>query len=183
MDISETLHAKSDQLNASDLSGGPITVTIESVNVQKNAEQPVSINLVGMKGKPYKPSKGMRRVIAQAWGADSDAYPGRTLTLYRNPDVLWAGEPVGGIEISAMSHIDGPMKTSVRLNRKSARTLTVQPLADAPPPTDWHGLIQAADGDVDTLRAMWQDASSKGADQSVLDAIKDAANAASKDAA
>lgn len=151
-DISETLVAKSDQLNASDLSGGPITATVESVDVLKGNDQPVHIHLVGMKGRPYKPSKGMRRVIAEVWGPNSDAYVGKSMTLYRNPEVTWAGEKIGGIEVSHMSHLDGPLATSVRLNRKSAKPHVVQPLT-VEQPRDWPAEIAAAD--MDGLRALW----------------------------
>lgn len=151
-DISETLAARSDQLNASDLSGGPITVTVESVDVLKGSEQPVHIHLVGMKGRPYKPSLGMRRVIAQGWGPNSDTYAGKSMTLYRNPEVTWAGEKIGGIEVSHMSHLEGPLTTSVRINRKSAKPHVVQPLT-VTPPRDWSAEIAAAD--MDGLRALW----------------------------
>lgn len=136
-DITATLKAKSDQLNAADLIGGPATVTVERVDVNVNADQPVAMHLTGMQGRPYKPSKGMRRVLAEGWGPETDAWVGKSLTLYRNPDVLWAGEKAGGIEVAAMSGLSGPLSTSVRVNRKSARKHTVQPLADAPAPDPW----------------------------------------------
>ena len=81
-DITATLQAKSNQLNAADLIGGPITVAIERVDVNVNAEQPVAIHLAGMRGRPYKPSKGMRRVLADVWGPESDVWVGRRMTLW-----------------------------------------------------------------------------------------------------
>ena len=136
-DITATLKAKSDQLNAADLIGGPVTVTVERVDVNVNADQPVVIHLAGMRGRPYKPSKGMRRVLAEGWTAESNNWVGRSMTLYRNPEVLWAGEPAGGIEISAMSGLAAPLQTSVRVNRKSARKHIVQPLLDTPAADPW----------------------------------------------
>ena len=136
-DITATLQAKSNQLNAADLIGGPITVTIERVDVNVNAEQPVAIHLAGMRGRPYKPNKGMRRVLADVWGPESDVWVGRRMTLWRNPDVPWAGEKVGGIWITAMSNMDAPHPTSVRLNSKQAAKLVVEPLPDAPAPDPW----------------------------------------------
>lgn len=136
-DITATLQAKSNQLNAADLIGGPITVAIERVDVNVNAEQPVAIHLAGMRGRPYKPNKGMRRVLADVWGPESDVWVGRRMTLWRNPDVPWAGEKVGGIWITAMSNMDAPHPTSVRLNSKQATKLVVEPLPDAPAPDPW----------------------------------------------
>lgn len=183
MDISETLVAKSDQLNASDLSGGPITVTVESVDVLKGNDQPVHVHLVGMKGRPYKPSKGMRRVIAEAWGPDSSAWVGRSMTLYRNPEVKYAGVKMGGIEVSAMTHLEKPMTTSVRENQKVARPHTVKPLkVEAPPaPIDWAAQIEGTGGDVEALRRLWQDASKAGANEDTLNRIAQAAQEATRE--
>lgn len=113
-DISATLVAKSDQLNADDLVTGPITVTITgvSVNPNPNAEQPVAVSISGGH-KPWKPSKTMRRVLAHAWGSEGSNYIGRSITLFRNPDVKWSGKAVGGIEIAAMSHITQRIKLTL----------------------------------------------------------------------
>ena len=136
-DITATLQAKSNQLNASDLIGGPATVTVERVDVNVGAEQPVSVHLEGMKGRPYKPSKGMRRILADVWGKESDGWIGKRMTLWRNPDVPWAGVKVGGIWITAMSDMTGPHSTAVRLNSKQAVSHTIQPLPDAPSVDPW----------------------------------------------
>ena len=69
MDITETLKANSDQINASDLIGAPATLTIKSVTVNKS-DQPVSISGEG-EDRPYKPCLTSRRVLAKAWGVDS----------------------------------------------------------------------------------------------------------------
>ena len=120
----------------------------------------------------------------KAWESDDSAdWIGKRVTLYCDEKVTFGKDAVGGIRVSHVSGISKPKTVKVTATRGRRMSVTVQPLADAPPPTDWHGLIQAAGDDVDALRAMWQDASSKGADQTVLDAIKDAATAAGKDAA
>ena len=36
-------------------------------------------------------SKGMGRFIAAIWGNESDEWVGKALTLYRDPDVKYAG--------------------------------------------------------------------------------------------
>lgn len=130
MDLSSTIAPKSDQLNADDLLAGPITVTIENVTAG-NPEQPVNIHLNERPGRPYRPSKSMRRILVQAWGPDSDAYHGRRLTLYRDPTITFGRDQVGGIRISHLSHLDKPMTAALTVKRGQRKAITIQPL-----PTD-----------------------------------------------
>ncbi len=128
-DMNPVCEAKSDQLNASDLVGGPITVTITRVDVREGAkEQPVSVHYQGDNGKPWKPCKSMCRVMVAAWGPDSKTYPGKGLTLFCDPSVKWAGMEIGGIRISHMSHIDGTLLTAVTLAKGSRKPYRVEPL-------------------------------------------------------
>lgn len=131
MDISKALVAKSDQLNASDLTGSPIVATIAAVR-RGDAVKPVIIDLVGMDGRPWKPSKGMLRVIAHAWGVESDAWVGRSVKLVNNPEVIYAGDKVGGVEVIAMSHIPGDFTLPVRISQKKVKQHTVSVLEEAP---------------------------------------------------
>ena len=155
MDMTESLAAKSDQLNAADLMAGPVTVTISEVR-QGSSEQPFHFHLAEFPGRPYKPSKGMRRVMAAAWGPEASIYPGRRMTLFNEPSVIYAGVEVGGIRISHMSHIDAPLRTSLVLSQKKKVPYTVKPLPDAPPaaaePTSES---VAATTDREVLKAMW----------------------------
>jgi hypothetical protein len=141
MDISKALVAKSDQLNASDLTGAPIVATIAAVR-RGDAVKPVIIDLVGMDGRPWKPSKGMLRVIAHAWGTESDAWVGRSVKLVNNPEVIYAGEPVGGVEVVAMSHIDKPFTVPVRVSQKKVKQHAVSVVAE-PPTEPWRAQWQA----------------------------------------
>lgn len=106
MDMSKTIEAKSDQLNADDLLGGPRTIKITDVSGNDDIQQPVNIYFEGDNGKPYRPCKSMRRVMVNCWGADAKKYVGRLMTIYRDPDVTYGGMKVGGIRISHMSHIE-----------------------------------------------------------------------------
>ena len=142
MDISSALVAKSDQLNASDLTGAPIVATIAAVHVVRGAPKPVTIDLVGMDGRPWKPSKGMLRVIARAWGTESDVWVGRSVKLVNNPEVIYAGERVGGVEVIAMSHIEGPFTEPVRISQKKVKQHTVTVLAE-PQTEPWRAQWQA----------------------------------------
>lgn len=141
MDISKALVAKSDQLNASDLTGAPIVATIAAVR-RGDATKPVIIDLEGMDGRPWKPSKGMLRVIAHGWGVESDAWVGRSVKLVNNPEVIYAGEKVGGVEVIAMSNIDKDFTIPVRISQKKVKQHTVTVLAE-PATEPWRAQWQA----------------------------------------
>ena len=175
MDMTEFIAPNSAQLNADDLLTGPMTVTIAEVT-QGNAEQPVNVNTVETPGRPYKPSKSMRRVMVAAWGKDASAYAGRRLTLYCNPEIKFGGNKVGGIEISHMSDIDADLKVSLTATRGKKKLHTVKPLA-APasytPSQDWLALMASATTP-DEKNSIWQQVTEDGADQAYLAKLKQA---------
>jgi len=127
LDLSKTIVAKSDQLNADDLIGTSKTIKITKVSLIAG-DQPVVINYDGDEGKPYKPCKGMRRAMVRAWGSDGDKYVGRSMVVWCNPQVTWAGSEVGGIQISHMSHIEKKIIFSLAMNRKKKVPYTILPL-------------------------------------------------------
>ena len=146
LDMAPTIVPKSDQLNADDLIGHAITATIISVT-KGNAEQPVHVNLEGFDGRPYKPSKSMRRVLVAAWGTDASKYAGRRLTLFRNPEITFGKDKVGGIQISHLSHIDKPITLALTVSRGKRGPFTVQPLVESKPrapKTNWADFNRAA---------------------------------------
>ncbi len=128
-DLSDTLVAKSDQLTADDLIGRTLTINVLSVSKDAGAEQPVSISFGGDEGKPYKPCKIMRRLLVQCWGKDGNAYVGRGMTLYRDPDVMFGALKVGGIRISHLSHIDGEITLALTEKKGRKKGYKVKPLA------------------------------------------------------
>ena len=132
MDLTEAAAPRSDQLNADDFISGPITVTITEVRIV-GGEQPVQIHTEETPDRPWKPSKGMLRVLMAAWGKDEKVFASRRLTLFREPKVKWGGQQVGGIQIAAMSHIDKPLVTSLTTAKGKREAFTVQPLSDAAP--------------------------------------------------
>jgi hypothetical protein len=135
----QTIVPKSDQLNADDLIAGEMTIKITKVDIKGGQEQPVSISFEGDNGKPYKACKSMCRVMVSAWGPDSTKYVGRSMTLFRDQSVKWAGMEVGGIRISHMSDIAGNQTLALTVTRGSKKPYTVKPLAQgkapAPAPT------------------------------------------------
>ena len=131
MDLTESIAPKSDQLNAEDLLSGPRTFTVADVK-KGSDEQPVNIHLVEFPGRPFRPSKTVRRILVNAWGPEASAYAGRRMTLYRDPAVKFGGMDVGGIRVSHLSHIDKPLSVALTVSRGKRQPYTVQPLAAAP---------------------------------------------------
>ena len=135
MDISQTTAPKSDQQNFDDYLSGPKTVTVSEVKAG-NAEQPVEIHLVEFPGRPFKPSKTVRRILVAAWGAEASAYAGRRMTLYGDPTVRFGGAVVGGIRVSHLSHIDKRLSLNLTTTRGKRAPYVVEPLnGEAPAPT------------------------------------------------
>lgn len=148
MDLTQSITPKSDQINAEDLLTGPRTVTVEKVTAG-SAEQPFDFHLVELPGRPYRPSKSMRRVIVNAWGADAAAYPGKRLTLYRDPEVTFGRDKVGGIKISHLSGIEKPISLALTVTRGKRAMHKVDPLPDVPV-VDVGSIKDEAE-----LRALW----------------------------
>ena len=148
MDITESLAANSAQQNYDEYLAGPKTVTVAEVT-QGTAEQPVNVELVEFTGKPFKPAKSVRRVLAAAWGTDASKWTGRRLTIYGDPSVRYGGKEVGGLRVSHVSHIDKPITVALTVTRGKRAPFTVQPLPDAPPvppiPEDVQTLAQYQD--------------------------------------
>lgn len=123
--VSQTVLAKSDQLNFDDFSGNKKVILITDVKV-KIGDQPVSVFYDGHNGKPWKPSLGMRRLLIEAYGEESDNWIGKSVELYGDATVKWAGAEIGGIRISALSDIDKSGLTAfIALSRGKRRKATI----------------------------------------------------------
>lgn len=127
VDMSQFVEAKSDQLNADDLIGGPRTITVRRV-AGNEGDQPVSIFYDGDNGKPFRPCKTMRRILLAVWGRNAADYAGRSMTVYRDDSVTFGGLNVGGIRISHMSHIDKEMLVVVMKTKGKKAGIKIQPL-------------------------------------------------------
>lgn len=146
-----TTEPRSDQWNADDFIGGPRTFTIAGVKVGA-AEQKYDIHLVEGEGRAWRPPLTVLRLLVAGWGDDATQWPGRRVTLYRDPSIRFGKDAVGGIRVSHMSHLpDGkPLKEMLTVTRGRRTEHVVQPLPDAPTPAD-----VAACTDQDTLRGWW----------------------------
>ncbi len=150
-DLSSTIVAKSDQLNADDLIE-PITITITRVDKVSSKEQPVNIHSQGR--QPFKPCLTMRRMLIAAWGKYKDDWVGQSMTVYCDPEVLWAGKAHGGIRISHVTGIDKPISKMLAVTRGRKAIFTLLPLSkdDIQTLTDTDlGWIEAAKADIKAL--------------------------------
>lgn len=131
MDLSKSIEPRSDQINSDDLIQGPMTVTVREV-INGKAESPFDFMLVET-DRAYRPSKTMRRLIVAAWGPEASTYTGRRLTLYREPSIKFGGQTVGGIRVSAMSHIDQRVEVMLQTSRGKREKFVVDPLPELTP--------------------------------------------------
>lgn len=119
LDISDTLAANSNQLNAADIMGGDVTVQIISAHRHGDDKQPFSLRVTGG-FKPWFPCKTVRRILSEVWGTDASRYVGRWVRLYREPTVVYAGEEVGGIRVNGLSDIAGNVTIKLK-ERKTGK--------------------------------------------------------------
>jgi len=137
-DLTEILAPKSDQANADDFVSGPRTFTITDVRQTGSPEQPVAVYLAEFPdGRPFKPSKSMARVMTEGWGNKVSVWVGKRMTLYRDPNVKFGKDKVGGIRISHMSGLPGGKRLEIPLTvtRGKRAPYVVEPLPDNAPST------------------------------------------------
>lgn len=173
MDITASTAPKSDQQNFDDYVSGPKTVTIADVKAG-STEQPVEVHLVEFPGRPFKPSKSMRRVLVASWGADASTYVGRRMTLYGDPTVRFGGIAVGGIRISHLSHIDKPLTLALTVKRGSRAPFVVEPL-DVPKDEsgrDWLAELALTNEDLELVGALGKAASEAHASPVIVKVIR-----------
>ena len=155
-DLRDTIVPKSDQLNADQLIGGPITITITSVRRGSGDDQPIVIHYEGENGRPYKPCLTMRKVLIFAWGEDGEQWVGKMLTLYNKRDVKWGGVEVGGIRISHMSHVPADVKLSLAVTRGKKEPIIIKRLDATDPLVSARAKLDtAARGGMESLKAAW----------------------------
>jgi hypothetical protein len=152
LDLRPTIVPKSDQLNADQLIGGPMTITVTRVSAT-SGDQPVSINYDGDKGRPYKPCLTMRKVLVLAWGHDGNKWPGRSMRVYNDPDVRFGKDTVGGVRISHLSHIPAKIKATLAVTKGKKALYEIDRLDDAD--AKLIATIKAA-GDLDALKTAFE---------------------------
>lgn len=129
IDMSQFTQAKSDQLNAIDIAGGPMVIRITKVTANAtSAEQPISVHYEGDGGKPFKPCLTMRRLMMEVWGKYAEQYVGKSMTLFRDPEVTFGKDATGGVRISHMSHMDKGRTFALPMAKGRFKQHKVQPL-------------------------------------------------------
>lgn len=136
LDITKSLEANSDQMCATDIIGAPVVMQIARVTEYKDDKQPYAVWLHGHK-KPWIPCKGMRRLIAAVWGTDAGQWIDRWVRLYNEPTATFGNDPVGGIRVSGLSHIDKSFSAvvpdSVTIDGKKKKNATYRVEKLTPP--------------------------------------------------
>lgn len=126
-----TAEPRSDQWNAEDFLGGPRDFTIAKVD-HGTAEQKYDIHFVGEK-RVWRPPLTVLRLLMKAWGDDGTAWVGRRARLFLDPTITFGRDKVGGIRVSHLSDIDGPVTAMLTETRGRRKSHTVQPLPDETP--------------------------------------------------
>ena len=132
MDLSDTIKPKSDQLNADDLLVDDRTIKITAVK-KMAGDQPVFISFEGDDGKPWKPCLTVRRILIALWGKDGDSWVGKSLTIFRDPTVKYAGLEYGGIRVSHMSGLTKKATIVLTTSQGKKKPFTVEPLGNVKP--------------------------------------------------
>ena len=130
--LRDTIVPKSNQLNSEQLLYGPLTITVTSV-ARGSDDQPITVHYRGENGRPYLPCKSMRKVLIFAWGEDGNKWVGRSMTLFNDLAVKWAGVAVGGIRISHMTHIERQIALQLTATRGKKEPFIINILT---PPAD-----------------------------------------------
>jgi hypothetical protein len=123
-----TIEKKTDQLNFEDFLGG-VTRVVTIAGVKKGTkEQQYDIEIEGDQ-RVWRPAVTVLKLLVQAWGDDATTWVGHRAKLYGDPNVMFGREKVGGIRVSHLSHIDGPVSASLTETRGKRKTHTVEPLS------------------------------------------------------
>lgn len=130
--LAPTIIPKSNQLNAEQLLSGPMTIKITDVTVSDTPDQPVNIHYENENGRPFKPCKTVRKILLFAWGDDGTKWIGRSMTLFNDPEVKWAGVKVGGIRISHMSDIESDIQLQLTATRGKKEPFVIKRLGASP---------------------------------------------------
>ena len=147
-DIRAAIQPRSDQLNYEDFLSGPAVLTIERTEDYRDEKgQPrVAIHMVEYPGRPFKASKTNVKLLAIAWGEDDTDWPGRRVQLSADPTVTYGGKAVGGICVTALSHLPQRFTAKLSVARGKKKDFPVEILPDVPPiPEDVQTLAQYQD--------------------------------------
>ena len=127
-DLRDTIIPNSNQLNAEQLIGSSMSITVTEVK-RGDGDQPVSIHYENDQGRPFKPCKTMRKILIFAWGDDGREWAGKSMTIFCDPEVKFGGVKVGGIRISHLSDIERDMAVSLNTTKGKKGEFVIKKLA------------------------------------------------------
>ena len=131
--LRDTIAPKSDQLNADDLVGSTKKIiTVTNVKRTGSAQQPIAVEYEGAKGKPFKPCLTMRKILLALWTDDGHNWIGKSMKLYRDDSVVWAGEKTGGVRISHMSGITKQERIMLQVAKGKRKEFVIDVLPSYP---------------------------------------------------
>ena len=135
-----TIEKKTDQLNFEDFLGG-VTRIVTVVGVKAGTkEQQYDIAIEGDQ-RVWRPAVTVLKLLVAGWTDDATLWTGRSAELYGDPEVTFGRDKVGGIRVSRLSHIDGPLSVNLTETRGKRKMHRVDPLPE-----------------VDVLKAQWYSA-------------------------
>jgi hypothetical protein len=126
IDIDRTLAPKSDQLDAVELSE-PRTITITKLT-EGSEDQPINVYFEGDGGRPWRPSKTVRRILRECWGNRGSDWVGKSCTIYNDKSVKFGGLEIGGVRVSHASGISNPITMLLPVTRGKFAKYHIQPL-------------------------------------------------------
>jgi len=121
-----------DQLNFEDFLGG-VTRIVTIAGVKKGTKEAQYDIAIEGDDRCWRPPPTVLKQLVSAWTDEADTWVGRQALLYGDPDVMMAGQKVGGIRVSHVSHINGPVTESLSVTRGKRKPHTLHPLPDATP--------------------------------------------------
>lgn len=152
MDLSKFAAPRSDQANSQDFIGGESTFTITRVEVGSRDRDEVLDIFFAEFPRPWRPSKTALRILFHCWETtDSDDFIGKRLTLFRDSEVKFGGQAVGGIRISRVSGIKKRATISLPETRGKNKVHIIDVLPDSAP-------TSAPVSEVELLRNEWKTA-------------------------
>lgn len=127
-----TIKKNTDQLNYEDFLGG-VTRVVTVRGVKEGAkEAQYDIEIEGDR-RAWRPPPTVLKQLVAAWTDDTTIWTGRRAELYGDPEVVMAGKKVGGIRVSRLSHIDGPLSLLLTTTRGQKGRFVIEPLPDEAP--------------------------------------------------
>jgi hypothetical protein len=121
-----------DQLNYEDFLGG-VTRIVTIAKVEKGRKEAQYDIAIEGDDRYWRPPATVLKLLKLAYGDEGADWVGKSARLYGDPEVKMKGVKVGGIRVSHLSHLDGPLIAPLTVTRGQTATFTIDPLPDAAP--------------------------------------------------